>query len=253
MCPYRILMVMLLPFQAMANDGKPTGWLWYQDPAPLVEEKKQEASKPANTVSQKPKTFVEEMEDNRKQYDEAMAKAILYPTNENTTRARHLHDAIIAQAGAFQESWTTSELLDPHRAVDVTSPGALKIAKEEEEKVLKSVLQELSKTYSLIYVFKEDCPYCHDFAPVVRQFAKEHHFDVQGLTKGGGCFEGMACTQNSEAVSNVNPDNAYPLLYLADPKKNTLIALAKGYVSQSALLENSKYAIKALKDRGVLN
>lgn len=253
MCPYRILMVMLFPFQAMANDGKPTGWLWYQDPAPLVEEKKQEASKPSNTVSQKPKTAVEEMAANRKHYDEVMAKGILYPTIENVTRARRAHNAIISQAGQFQESWTISELLDQQTPVDMTSPGALKLARKEEEQSLEDGLKKLSKTYGLIFVFKEDCPYCHEFAPVVKHFAQKYDFKIEGLSAGEGCFEGMSCLKNEKAISVVNPDGAYPLLYLADPATNELIPIAKGFVSQRALLENVKAVIQWLEKQGDLS
>jgi conjugal transfer pilus assembly protein TraF len=253
MCPYRILMVMLLPFQAMASDGKPTGWLWYQDPTPLVEEKKQEASKPSNTISQKPKTAVEEMAANRKHYDEVMAKGILYPTIENVTNARRAHDAIIAQASQFQESWTVSELLDQQTPVDMTSPGALKLARQEEEKSLEEGLKKLSKTYGLIFVFKEDCPYCHEFAPLVKHFAQQYDFKIEGLSAGEGCFEGMNCLKNKGAVDALNPEGAYPLLYLANPATNDLIPIAKGFISQRALLENVKAVIQWLEKQGELS
>ncbi len=256
MLRYKILITafMLLPFQAIATDDKPTGWLWYQDPVPEMkaEKKTKKPNQKQNPSSQpsKPRTAVEEMASNRKQYDEAMAKAILYPTLDNVTRARHIHDAIIAQAGEFQQSWTISELLDQQSAVDVTSPGALKIARKEEEKALENSLKELSKTYGLIFVFKADCPYCHQFAPVIKEFANEHGFKIEGLSAGEGCFEGMVCSKNARAVSNINPDGAYPLLYLANPSTNDLIPVAKGFVSQSALLENMKYALKFLKQQG---
>jgi len=252
MRPSKFLMLILLPIQAMASDGKPTGWLWYQDPAPVIEEKQKDPEKTSQADSQKPRTAVEEMAANRKQYDEVMAKGILYPTIENVTNARRAHDAVIYQAGQFQESWTISELLDQKTPVDMTSPGALKIVRQEEEKSLEEGLKKLSKTYGLIFVFKKDCPYCHEFAPVVQHFAQQYDFNIEGLSAEDGCFEGMSCLKNKGAVETLNPEGAYPLLYLANPATNDVIPIAKGFISQSALLENVKYAIKFLEQQGGL-
>lgn len=251
---YKLLVSALIfcPLSSLAEEGNPTGWLWYQDPAPIKEETK-EPPKDSQPVRRKPKTAVEEMAANRKHYDEVMAKGILYPTIENVTNARRAHDAIISQASQFQESWTISELLDQQTPVDMTSPGALKLARKEEEKSLENGLKKLSKTYGLIFVFKKDCPYCHEFAPVVRHFAQQYDFNIEGLSEGEGCFEGMSCLKNKGAIEALNPEGAYPLLYLANPATNDLIPIAKGFISQRALLENVNSVIKWLEKQGELS
>jgi conjugal transfer pilus assembly protein TraF len=235
---------------ATAPHQKPTGWLWYQDPAPLKEEvEKTKDSSPPEKAKRVPKTAVEQMDANRKYFEEIKARAILYPTLENVTKARHVHEAILEQVGAFQESWTLSELLDPKTPVNATSPGALKLDRERAEQDLERTLKDFSKTHGLIFVFKEDCPYCHQFAPVVMNFAQTHGFSVEGLSSSDGCFKGMTCTKNEKAVRTVNPEGAYPILYLANPTTNELIPIAKGFVSLSALLENITYALKFLNQQ----
>ncbi|NRA89574.1 MAG: conjugal transfer protein TraF [Simkaniaceae bacterium] len=245
-----IALLVLVPLKGLTAEEKPQGWLWYKDPVSDVKvEEKKEAPQPSSQES-KPMTAVEEMASNRQKYDEAMAKAILYPTLENVTHARHIHDAIIAQTSEFQKSWSLSELLDPQAPAAMTSPGALKIARQEEDESLKEEIQELSKTYGLIFVFKKDCPYCHQFAPVVKQFSKDYGFDIEGLSSQEECFEGMVCSTNARAVQNINPDGAYPKLFLANPKTNQVISVANGFVTQTVLLQNMKIAIEFLKTQG---
>jgi conjugal transfer pilus assembly protein TraF len=87
---------------------------------------------------------------------------------------------------------------------------------------------------------------------VVQHFAQQYDFNIEGLSAEDGCFEGMSCLKNKGAVETLNPEGAYPLLYLANPATNDVIPIARGFISQSALLENVKYAIKFLEEQGGL-
>ena len=45
---------------------------------------------------------------------------------------------------------------------------------------------QLREKYELAYVFLGSCPYCHIFAPTVKDFAKENNFPITGITVDGG-------------------------------------------------------------------
>ncbi len=227
---------------------EPKGWLWYQDPALPKGVPKKEKKKPETGFSlpQKPLTATERLEEQKAAFEEAKALAILEPTLENVDRARQFHEFIISQATDFQESWMLSEHLDQNMERIQTSPGALEITKDLEERGLDEALRALSQEYGLIYVFREDCPYCHKFAPLVSKFAGKYGFELEGLSAGTGCFEGMNCSQNVKALQVLNPQGEYPILYLVHPRSNEVIPLSRGYASWSDLLENVKIVLKML-------
>lgn len=231
------------------QDSNPAGWLWYKEkkePEKPVEKKLEE--KPEKQESSPPKqlTAVERLAVLQKEFEEVKAEAILNPTLENVTKTRRIHDQILVLSTNFQESWTLSETLDNHSKVSQTSPGALKIERDLQEKELDKRLRALSKTHGLLFVLKHDCPYCEGFAPLVVKFAQNYGFSVDGISSGEGCYEGMTCTRNTKAVQNINPEGIFPLLFLVNPTTQEVIPLARGYVSWNDLLANAKQVIKYL-------
>lgn len=255
MSPYKTFLLILLCFSNLQASSleKPKGWLWYQDPVlPKEENKKPEKKEilPSSIPSQKPLSATERLEAQKKAFEEAKALAILEPTLENVANAQRHHNFIMDQASDFQKSWTTAELLDPGYKKIVTNPGSLKIKEKQQEKAMTEDLKALAKEFGLIFAFKPDCPYCHQFAPLVQQFASKYGFSIQGLSKSKGCFDGMTCSKNESALLAVNPQLEYPMLYLANPKTNEVIPIARGYIGLDALMTNIKYAISYLKNEG---
>ena len=254
---YRIVLSFLFITGAAeaSHHENPKGWLWYQDPMlPKEEDKKKEekSSAPNGTSAPKALTATERLEAQKKAFEEAKALAILEPTLENVANAQRHHNFIMEQASDFQKSWTTAELLDPGYKKIVTSPGSLKIKEKEQEKAMTEDLKALAKEFGLIFAFKADCPYCHQFAPLVKDFSSKYGFSVQGLSKSDDCFDGMTCSKNEAALVAVNPQLEFPMLHLANPKTNEVIPLARGYIGLDALMMNVKYAITYLKNEGQL-
>jgi len=255
MSPYKLFSIIIMGLTNVqaSNVDNPKGWLWYQDPViPKEEVKKPEKKETVSPTraSQKPLTATERLEEQKAAFEEAKALAILEPTLENVANAQRHHNFIMDQASDFQKSWTTAELINPGYEKIVTSPGSLKIKEKQDDAALSKDLKSLAKEFGLIFAFKPDCPYCHQFAPLVKQFAEENGFDVQGLSKGDECFEGMTCSKNESILLAVNPQLKFPMLYLANPKTNEVIPVAHGYIGLDALMTNLKYVISYLKNEG---
>ena len=228
----------------------PEGWLWYKNPE-LVEEiepLKKEESDQVSIPKDKPKTALERMENYKKRFEEAKAQAILEPTLENVAYAQKLHHEMIEQASTFQKVWSVAEMLDVSQKQIPVSPSGAKIDRKIQKDELDADLKTLAKSFGLIFAFMPNCPYCHKFAPLVVKFAKEHGFDLQGLSKDDNCFEGMNCSKNVAAMEAINPNSEYPILYLANPKTKDVIPVARGLVNGDQLRQNMRYAIRYLKN-----
>ena len=240
------------------NSETPSGWMWYVDPDPTKDAeadkrddpKEQTPSPKQESLDQQaaaPQTATQQLENYKQRFEEAKARAILNPTLDNISRAQSLHQHMIDQATAFQHMWNFAEMLDVSTQTIPVSPSGVKLQKQEESKQFAADMKELSSSYGLIFAFQKGCPYCHQFAPLVRQFATTHGFDLQGLSKDTSCFEGMSCSQNAAALEALNPGGQYPILYLANPTTKDVIPIARGLVSLSQLEQNLKHAVQYLK------
>lgn len=248
-----ILLLCSLPLSLSAWEQKPpTGWLWYKDPAPLREKPqvKKETQQRSSLPSQAPKTYKQQIKDVREKFEEALSKSILIPTLENVTITQRLQKQVMDQAEAFSKVWVLASLVD--EAQEKGAPqNALsqKIYQEEREKRLKTKLRSLSRHFGLFVALKENCPYCHRFAPLAQEFADAFGFDLKGISKGRGTYPVLKnVSKDNGALSLINPEGVYPALFLVRYKSGEVIPLAWGLVSTQELLRNAEIVINALEE-----
>ena len=169
------------PFYAQHEEG----WFWYQR-----EEKKElrtdtlkDKSVPS-TPSHKIPTAQEKVKQIQQDFEEATAQAILNPTLSNVQHVMTLQRQIIDRSSEFQETWMQASLFEGQhmRASDNGTPVHRKIMQEQKEKELHQKLRRLAKETGLFFIFREDCKFCHAFAPVVKEFSREYRFEVKAIS-----------------------------------------------------------------------
>jgi conjugal transfer pilus assembly protein TraF len=268
MTPSMIMLSMIIPSLLFASGlDQPQGWLWYKDPSPELlkahaEKKTQPASQNASqddpkkvkdTRAQDPKgPYQEKLMQLRENFEEAMAHSILVPTLQNVTRTKHLHDQLIKGSEKFSELWTISALTETrgHEASTNLNPVHRKLYEQQKTQTLEKKLKTLSKHYGLFFVFKLDCPYCHQFAPLVVEFAEKFGFELKGISKEGGHLPGLQNTSKDNGIlSLINPEGVYPALFLANPKTLEVIPIAWGMISYSELLQNIETVLPLLENK----
>lgn len=156
------------------------------------------------------------------------------------------------RSDTFSKMWMLASLLSEQGYHHSSNPNnaSQKIYKHQREQRLKSKLKQLSRHYGLFFIFKQDCPYCHQFAPLVSAFAAEYGFELKGISKDGGTLAGVTnISRDNGALAALNPEGIYPLLLLANPKTLEVIPIARGMVSESQLLENFNTIITFLENR----
>ncbi len=53
------------------------------------------------------------------------------------------------------------------------------------------LLKELSENYYFAFIYRGDCPHCHQFAPVLHDFAKTFHVGIDAYSIDGGKLDGI--------------------------------------------------------------
>lgn len=238
------------------------GWSWYVDPPlgpkPTNKEKgKAQKPGPSNDVGHQDAfegryTHTKEMEKVRKDFEELQAKAILNPTLENVREFQRAYNGIVNRSSSFEKTWMLSSLVsgDNYRESDRPSPKHRKIYEEKTEKQLEEAIFFLAKTHGLFFIFKNDCPYCHEMAPAVRQLVERYHFAIKAISPDGESIEGFPdAVKDNGTIGQINPEGVFPTVFLVNPHSGQTIPLARGLTSPSELKDNFKVIIRFLKEQ----
>ena len=229
------------------------GWFWYREEKALKEEgivaKKTLSPLTPSSKLLTARDKVKYIQDN---FEEATAQAILNPTLSNVQHVMTLQRQIIDRSSEFQETWMQASLFEGQhmRASDNGTPVHRKIMQEQKEKELHQKLRRLAKETGLFFIFREDCKFCHAFAPVVKEFAQEYGFEVKAISGDGGKLKEFPdAVPDNGMIQKINVKGIYPALFLAHPPTGNVIPVAWGMTTPDQLLDNFSTIIKALEGR----
>jgi conjugal transfer pilus assembly protein TraF len=239
----------------------PQGFHWYSvSERQSFQEGRSEKLIKKETKSQTPKSpsrqkgsktlYTERMKAFQKDLEEAQSRAILNPSYENVRTFKAYQDQVMTRATKFSEMWLMVNLMEGGvREEDNNNLAFRKIYDGQEDQRLDEALKKVAKTHGLFFFFKQDCPYCHQFAPLVDRFAKAYGFEVKAISQEGGQLkEFPESVQDNGMGSKLNPEGIYPSLFIANPKTGEVAPLAWGFVSLADLKRNFKYILTALGD-----
>jgi conjugal transfer pilus assembly protein TraF len=235
------------------------GWSWYVDPPlkPKPTNKEQTLKQnPSNDMAQHgPEgqyTHTKEMEKVRKDFEELQAKAILNPTLENVREFQRAYNSIINRSSRFEKTWMVSSLLSPesYRESDQHSSKHRKVYQEKVERQLEEDIRTLAKTHGIFFIFKNDCPYCHEMASAVRQLVDRYRFAIKAISPDGQPIKAFPdAVKDNGIIGQINPEGVFPTVFLVNPHSGQTIPLARGLTSPSELKENFKVIIQFLKEQ----
>lgn len=235
----------------------PEGWLWYKHTSPksILKPKKDSKEKAGETAPSRPFSYREQMKKVRQNFDEVQAKAILNPTLENVTEFQRAQNMVLNQADLFQKMLMMAAMMEGQNTSTamMASPVSRDLYQVQQAKQLESDIRILSKSYGLFFIIKNDCPYCHQFAPIIKEFVEEYKFDIKVIAKHGLPLDGGFIAEFPEAVTDngtiakLNPEGIYPCLLLVNPHTREVIPVAKGLINSDQLKENLSVIIQFLK------
>lgn len=234
----------------------PKGWLWYQkQPPPKLLKSRKEKQPPQETHTSPENavtSYQERMREVRENLEEIQAKAILEPTRENVRAFQRAQNAVWYQAEAFQNMLMLAALEDRTYPADVAlrSPVGRELYQKEAVARLDAAIQKLAKTYGVFFIFKQDCPYCHQFSPILREWMDTYGFDAQAISPDGSALpEFPETVTDNGAIATLNPEGMYPAAFLVNPHTREVIPLAHGLLNTQQLTDNCRVIIDYLNGR----
>lgn len=213
------------------------GWHWYEPQA--IEEKpepsaEEAASKEVILKQKSPKEIVAAY---REELENRLADAWMHPTPHKIKAYQEMQKDMMDRSKTFSEVWMQSVFLNPSLDNTIVSPvnqRARHVQIDLEKKQIKETIQSLAKEYGLFFFFSGGCEYCHQFAPIVKQFSEQYGWAVLPISLDGGQLE---------VFPNAQPDNGLfeqwqqggqqvmPALFAVNPHTGHVIPIALGMTS----------------------
>jgi conjugal transfer pilus assembly protein TraF len=215
------------------------GFNWYppDKPKPKRDEKSKEQKRPDIRSI----TDIEELE---KEVKVLRSKAVMQPTEANVYAYMAAQEYVMSKAAMFSDVARRVVWQNPDIDSNARQPIATYSATAKRERTVvqrRTVMGDLSKTHGLVFFFRSDCPFCHDFAPVVKSLSDQYGIEVMPVSMDG---QGIAEFPRprvdngiSTFVSNGAGVQTVPALYLVSNDQKTVTLVGVGALSIDEVTE----------------
>ena len=227
-----ILALSLIISEAYANESfyksHARGWHWY--------EKKKEEKKTVN--SREPKSYKQQVEDIRNDYEEKLNKAVMHPTKANVKPVIEAQEKIMAQSEKFKDTWMKVIYENPKLDYNIDHPASevgVSIYKEEKRRKLNNKVKEVAKTHGLLFFYESQCRYCHEFAGIVKKLISEYQFEVLAISVDGGKLKEFPDSEIDNGITRKFGITKFPALIAVHKKTESVIPVSFGYNSVSEI------------------
>lgn len=101
------------------------------------------------------------------------------------------------------------------------------------------IIRQFARNNELYFFYSSHCPYCQEFAPIVKKFAERYNFRVVAITENRSFLpEFPNSLINTTQAERFGVDNGVPRLYVLIAKTRRPVLVADGYVEEDELRQN---------------
>lgn len=217
------------------------GWHWYEtlplppEEANAEEEDSQKRDTPSPAPQKSPREIVKAY---REELENRLNAAWLSPTPANLRSYQEMQKDMLDRSNDFSTSWIQNVFQNPdldHTLVSPVNQQGRHLQIDLEKQRMASIIQNLSQNYGLFFFFSSDCPYCHQFAPIVKRFAQTYGWDVIAISVDGGSIAEFPNAEPDNGLFQTWDIKALPSLYAVNPQTQEAIPIAHGLTSMDEM------------------
>jgi conjugal transfer pilus assembly protein TraF len=225
-------------------DRKAEGWHWYE-----VFSRDAQREPPPAQEAKIPPTPTQTLATFKAEVTRRLHRALVEPSFQNVKAYQMIQKILVDRSETFAKRWL--EVLYQTPELDETvrypiSQAARHIYLDRRVQETTQVMKTLSKRYGLLFFFKGDCPYCHQFAPLVKQFSNTYGWSVLAVSLDGSSLKEFPGSQRDNgAASKLNIEQV-PALVAVNPQTGHLVPVSYGMQSVDQLEER----FRLLREQG---
>lgn len=212
--------------------NEPQGWQWYNE----HQEQELEVStpppvQPALSATERKKRL-------QKITQEALDKAILDSSPENSAAFMRWQNFWTEKAGDFTQNTKEALLLYPELDYNLKYShynGTVKDQMAMDREREKTAIAKLSSQYGIFFFYRGKMPLDTLLGSVINSFAKDHHVSIIPISVDGSANPALPYTRPDTGQSKTMGIKHFPALFLVDPKRETYRPLAYGFITPDDL------------------
>jgi conjugal transfer pilus assembly protein TraF len=224
------------------------GWHWYEvlpvtEPEQQIDDKSIVMQIPQEDKEHQkrshPKTPTELVKAYREVLESRLHAAWVNPTPQNLKAYQEIQKDLMDRSQIFSTVWMQNVFQNPeldHTLVSPVNQQGRHLQIDLEKESTARTIQNLSEEYGLFFFFSGDCPYCHQFAPIVKRFAETYGWEVIAISVDAGAPDRASLAEFPHAQSDNGLFEAWnikvlPSLFAVNPKTQEAIPIAYGLTS----------------------
>lgn len=206
------------------------------------EAKKSEILKQSNTSIREMdgSQVLELLEGVQKEMQVRQARYTLEPSVENARDFLHYQQLMFKNGAQASKAMQTVLIKYPYldsRIENPISQQAIRIKTVETLDANNLKIKEFAQHFKLLYFFKEGCPYCLEFQPVLERIAKVYSFKVEAISSDGTKLKGFSTRFDKNLVTKLNI-TTYPTIIAYNSQNNIYLPISRGFLPEEDLKLN---------------
>jgi conjugal transfer pilus assembly protein TraF len=222
------------------------GWHWYESQEPEI--RSQEPGEQTSLIGEKAKTPAEIVAKYRKELENRLAQAWLKPTPEKIQAYQEMQKDMLDRSQRFSSVWMQTVFQNPHLDHTLIAPvnqQARHIQLDQEKQKVQSTIHSLKEEFGLFFFVSGNCPYCHQFAPIVKAFSEKYGWKVLAISVDGGVVAEFPQAIPDDGLFESWGGQVLPSLYAVNPKTEQVIPLSFGLTAIDQIETRLMTLIKA--------
>ena len=176
----------------------------------------------------------------QKEMQVRQARYTLEPTPENAHDFFNYQRLMFKNAGQASEAMKTVLIKYPYldsRIEHPVSQQAIKIKTLDTNAANGLRIKEFAQHFKLIYFFKESCPYCKEFQPVLERLVKSYDFKIEAISSDGKKLESSLAitTRMDNGLSKKLRITTYPTMIAYNQVNNIYLPISRGFLTTDEL------------------
>ena len=239
-----LMMVLALPAtgEEIISPAPPfTGWSWYNEPKTPPKA----APAPPREQPEKPDipdfskmSAVEQAKVLQAYTREALNRAILYPTRENTATYLKWQKFWTDRSSMFSQSFAAAQLTHPELDYNLEYPhynSMAPLVQTRDQQQRQQAIADLGQQYGLFYFYRGSDPIDTQMAGVVADFAKANHLSLIPVSVDGQVAPSLPDSRPDRGQPQSMRITHFPALFLVDPRNRDYQPLVYGFMTQDDL------------------
>ena len=166
--------------------------------------------------------------------------AVMNPTEQNIKNYLDAWHMTMDKGTVFADQWRRVVWTNPQYDYSLKNPvnnTAVKVNNQAKEQDRTNYMKNIAREHGLIFFFRSDCPYCHQYAPTLKLLSEMYGIEVLGVSIDGGGLPEFPNPRDGRAVAQQCGIEKVPATFIASKKTGEKATIGFGVMSLQEVVD----------------